>query len=109
MVAFTIRAREAISPSSLKSRRYFGNFYRPSAAERVNAGMARRAREFAHGDRRLPFRQSADDPDCHLSISFSSPPLPSVCAREAILPIPLKSPPYFDLVDRSQRCRKGKG
>ena len=36
--------------------------------------------------------------------------LPSVGAREAILPIPLKSPPYFDLVDRFiQRCRKGKG
>ena len=37
------------------------------------------------------------------------PPLPSARAREAILPIPLKSPPYFDLVDRFQRCRKGKG
>ena len=36
-------------------------------------------------------------------------PLPSVRAREAILPIPLKSRPYFDLVDRFQRCRKGKG
>ena len=36
-------------------------------------------------------------------------PLPSVRAREAILPIPLKSRPYFDPVDRSQRCRKGKG
>ena len=41
--------------------------------------------------------------------SFDPAPLPSVRAREAILPIPLKSPRYFDLVDRSQRCRKGKG
>jgi hypothetical protein len=31
------------------------------------------------------------------------------CAREAILPSPLNSRPYFDLKDRFRRCREGKG
>jgi len=63
-------ARKAISPSPLKSQTYFDLYIGSSATEKVALAWPGGLGSSRTVIRAFSFRQSADDPDCHLSISF---------------------------------------